>query len=68
MPATLKVVKAKDLRRGDRIVHNSRPLYVRDTDNVDGFIEVVCTDMEYRNGYTFMVRWDKTYTLWTNDE
>ena len=66
MGKQFKTILAKDVRPGDRIVHNATQYHVRQTDNVDGFIELVCLDHDTNTPATFMVKWDKQYTIWTD--
>jgi len=66
MTKQLKTILAKDVRPGDRIAHNFASYHVRQVDNVDGFIELVCFDHDRHTAITFMVKWDKQYTIWTD--
>lgn len=51
-------VRARYLRAGDQIVHHGVQVTVKETDNVDGFIEIVT-----ECGRMFYVRWNRVYLV-----
>lgn len=57
------MMKAKNLRPGDMLIKSGKLVIVKETDNVDGFIEIVT-----EGGRMWFTRWDREYDVMREDK